>query len=131
MNPIRIPRACAWMALGAAALFSAAAQAESAYPASAVQRYQQEMAFCKSGKSTQDMATCTREARNALAESRRGGLTSGADQQLQANASQRCDALQGIDRSSCMSRMSGGGSTSGSVSGGGILRESVVIIPSP
>ena len=43
--------------------------------AMAQQRYQQELAACGSGRSSQDVATCQKEARNALEEASRGGLS--------------------------------------------------------
>ena len=91
-------------------------------------RYRQEMAVCNSGQSNQDAATCREEARNAAAEMRRGGL-SDAPAQYQQNAAQRCGALSGDDRGDCESRMRGQGGVSGSVAGGGILRETVTIVP--
>ena len=92
------------------------------------QRFRQDMAHCRSGQSNQDLPTCQREARNALAEARRGGLSvPGADQQ--SNATLRCAAHQGLDRSACEARMSGEGTVDGSVSGGGILRQSVIVVP--
>jgi hypothetical protein len=49
------------------------------------------------------------------------------------NALQRCEALQGDDRSDCVARMQGQGTSSGSVAGGGIYRElvtrEVVVVP--
>lgn len=91
-------------------------------------RYRQEMAVCNSGQSNQDAATCREEARNAAAEMRRGRLND-APGQYQQNAAQRCGALSGDDRGDCESRMRGQGSVSGSVAGGGLLRETVTIIP--
>ena len=102
--------------------------AGAALAADADTRYRQEMAVCNSGQSNQDAATCREEARNAAAEMRRGSL-SDAPGQYQQNAAQRCGALSGDDRSDCESRMRGEGSVSGSVAGGGVLRETVTIVP--
>lgn len=94
-------------------------------------RYRQDMAACNSGTSYQDTATCRIEAKNALAEARRGGFRSspndGSDQ-YQRNAMQRCNALKGDDRGDCESRVRGEGKSSGSVGGGGMLRETVTVI---
>ena len=85
-------------------------------------QYQQDRAACMSGQSNQDRATCLKEAGAALAESRRGGLSDG-DGQLRRNARDRCNALPGDERTDCIARMRGEGSVSGSVGGGGIIRE--------
>ena len=91
-------------------------------------RYRQDMAQCSSGRSNQDGPTCRLEARNALAEGRRGGLVD-APESYQRNARQRCLALDGIDRTACEARMQGAGKSEGSVLGGGIFRESVTVVP--
>lgn len=104
------------------------AQAGSA-PADAQARYQQEMAFCNSGKSSQDLNTCRTEARNALAEAKRGGLNDDAPDQYNRNAVRRCTQFQGDDRTACEARVLNPSRVDGSVAGGGILRESVIVIP--
>lgn len=91
-------------------------------------RYRQEMALCNSGQSNQDIQTCRREAGSARQEARRGGL-SGAGVGLEQNALLRCAAHEGIDRRACEARMRGEGTSSGSVGGGGILRETVIVVP--
>ena len=99
--------------------------------AEALARYRAEMAVCASGQSNQDRPTCQTEARNALAEARRGGLSVGSDASYSMNANQRCAAHTGIDRTACEARMRGEGRFSGSVGAGGILRESVTVVPTP
>jgi hypothetical protein len=91
--------------------------------------YQHEVQSCLSGRTQEDQATCLREARNAQAERQRGDLqVPGA--QYQANAVQRCNALAGEDKAACQARMMGYGETSGSVAGGGVLREvETVVVP--
>ncbi len=96
--------------------------------AEAQARYREDMAVCNSGQSNQTQATCRKEARNALAAAKRGDLSDTPDL-YQQNALQRCGAHQGTDRSDCEARMSGGGTVEGSVANGGILRESVTIVP--
>lgn len=96
--------------------------------AEAQARYKQDMALCNSGQSNQDPATCRLEAKNALAAAKRGEL-SDAPGVYQQNALQRCAAHQGSDRSDCEARMRGQGNETGSVANGGILRESVTIVP--
>ena len=90
--------------------------------------YPHEIQSCLSGMTQQDQATCLREARNANAEKRRGALDN--DAQLESNRLARCDALAGEDKAACQARMMGYGNTSGSVAGGGVLREvETVVLP--
>lgn len=91
-------------------------------------RYRQDMAVCNSGQSNQDRATCRLEAKNALAEAKRGALND-APGQYQQNALQRCSAHTGDDQRACEARMSGQGSTEGSAAAGGVLRQSVTVTP--
>jgi len=97
-------------------------------PADAQARYLQEMEMCNSGKSSQDLNTCRTEARNALAEAKRGGLTD-APGQYNRNAVQRCGQFQGDDRTACEARVFNPSRVDGSVAGGGLLRESVIVVP--
>jgi hypothetical protein len=89
----------------------------------AQQRYKQERARCISGPSGQDRATCLREAGAALQEARRNGLQSQGGADLKSNATARCNAQPAADRDACVRRVTGAGSTQGSVSGGGLIRE--------
>ena len=92
-------------------------------------RYRQEMADCASGHTSQPIQTCRTEARNALAEAKRGGLQS-ARSQYTSNALRRCTEFQGIDFTACEARVLNPTRVDGSVEGGGVLRESVIIVPS-
>ncbi len=84
------------------------------------QTYQQDRAFCNSGQSSQDRATCLREAGAAAQERSRNGLSESAD----ANKFARCDYHKNPeDREYCIRRMNGEGTVTGSVDGGGLLRE--------
>ena len=96
--------------------------------ADAQARYRQDMAFCDSPQSYQPRETCRTEARNALAEAKRGGLSSAPDQYTQ-NALVRCEKFQGDDRRACDARVLGPSRVDGSVTGGGLLRESVITVP--
>jgi len=90
--------------------------------------YQSEVQACMQGKTGEDQATCLKEARNAQADKKRGLLDSNAN--YQANARARCESLQGEDRSACEARMMGYGTVSGSVAGGGVIREvETVVMP--
>jgi hypothetical protein len=112
------------LAACAAVAFQGAGAAQPMSDAQA--RYQQERANCLSGNTQEDRATCLKEAGAALVEARRGGLTSPGAQQRE-NATDRCKVLSGAERSDCYARMRGEGTTSGSVEGGGILREKITI----
>jgi hypothetical protein len=82
------------------------------------------------GRTQEDRATCLKEARNAHADKVRGVLYDGGN--LQANAMARCDVFtNGEDKAACQARVLGMGETSGSVAGGGVLREAeTVVLPS-
>ena len=118
---------------GVAALFAmTAATAQVATGTTGIDasgNYQQEVKACMTGHTQQDQATCLREARNARADKQRGVLDN-AGAQFQANATARCDALAGEDKAACQARLMGYGETSGSVAGGGVLREvETVVLP--
>ncbi|MEJ8854514.1 hypothetical protein WKW79_08035 [Variovorax robiniae] len=82
----------------------------------------------------QDTAACLREAGAARQEAARGGLTQPGAAANQ-NASARCEVLPANERADCEARMQGTGSgtttTSGSVMGGGVIRETVTTVPAP
>jgi hypothetical protein len=96
--------------------------------ADAQARYRQEMDFCNSGKSSQPITVCRTEARNAFADARRGDLGNGAGE-YSRNALRRCAEFQGDDRTACEARVFGPARIEGSVAGGGVLRESVMVMP--
>ncbi len=90
--------------------------------------YLYDRADCLSGRSTQDKTACLREAGAAQEEARKGRLAD-ASTDFEGNRMARCAYLNGPDREYCVRRMRGEGTTSGSVEGGGILRELVVTVP--
>ncbi|HEY4371987.1 MAG TPA: hypothetical protein VGN52_08685 [Burkholderiales bacterium] len=92
-------------------------------------QYKRDLADCDSNKATEARATCRTEAQRAFAQAKAGDLPSGSAETFARNERQRCDALKGVDRTACIERADGRGTTSGSVSGGGILRESTVTVP--
>lgn len=108
--------------LSFAAAAGAAGAAGGGNSAQAEARYHQERARCLSGQSGQDRATCLREAGAALSEARHGRLGNGSASYAE-NALNRCKAQAPADQPACRARMDGAGVTSGSVAGGGILRE--------
>lgn len=118
-------------ALTAALLvFSAAASAQTAAP-DARARYEQEREKCMTNNTQDSLATCLREANNALDASRKGDL-SNPGPAANDNATQRCSAFPTVaEQTECMRRVQT--PVSGSVSGGGVLRESTTttIVPAP
>ncbi|HWP12897.1 MAG TPA: hypothetical protein VNN06_13825 [Ramlibacter sp.] len=91
--------------------------------------YQLEVRACMTGQTQQDQATCLREARNAQADKKRG-LLDNAGARFEANAIARCDVLAGDEKAACQARMMGFGHVTGSVAGGGLLREvETVVVP--
>ena len=81
----------------------------------------------------QDKAACQREAGAARQEAARGGLTSGSLSGNEANALARCQQVPAADKADCEARIRGGegSSSSGSVMGGGVIRETVTPVPAP
>lgn len=80
----------------------------------------------------QDRAACLREAGAARQESQRGGLSTPAGGAADANALARCQTQPASDRAACEARVRGTGAnttTSGSVMGGGVIRETVTPVP--
>jgi len=123
------------LTVGAAAAQGAATAGRSASNVDAITldssgNYTSEVQACKEGRTGQNQATCLREARNAQAARKHGGLTV-ANADFQANALARCAALQGDDRAACQARMTGHGEVTGSVAGGGVLREVEIVVPPP
>lgn len=92
-------------------------------------RYEADVATCNANRSGQDKATCLKEAGAALAEARRQRLTQ--NENLSAdNKTNRCDSLPADKRADCLQQMSGENTvSSGSVKGGGILRETTITLP--
>lgn len=124
---LRPARLCAALALlGCASAFSAQ-PGTTGIDASG--SYQSEMAACQNGQTQQDRTTCMIEARNAQAEKKRGRIGATDSNQLSMNAAARCEVLRGDDKAACQLRMQGQGSTSGSVAGGGVLREITTEVP--
>ena len=116
----------------AGAVHAAGAAAASAAGSAAEERYRQERAACLSGASGQEQSDCLREAGAALAEARRGGI--GEDESpaaLARNAVQRCRYVHPEDRDDCERLARGEGTISGSVRGGGQIKELVTLTVEP
>jgi hypothetical protein len=115
---IRRHAAAVCLAVFAGAAFAADPPAT----ASAQARYEQERAACLSGTTGQDQQACLREAGAALQRAKRG-YAEDAPSDVAANRLKRCDVQPaGEAREECIRRMNEG-TVTGSVAGGGILRE--------
>jgi len=107
-----------------------AISANAATPSPAEQRYQQDRANCMAGKTAESRKTCLAEAAAALQAARRHNLTTPSPEQIAANERKRCDAQSGDDKKDCLKRAAGVDTTvSGSVAGGGDIKETVTVIP--
>jgi len=115
--------------LGAVALSAVAADRPARDRSGIHQQYLQERSQCDT-KSGEDRKTCLREAGAAQMEARRGTLAADDASNYETNRLARCDVHKNAEeRDYCLRRMRGEGTTSGSVEGGGILRELVVTVP--
>lgn len=104
----------------------AAATTDRAELATLAERHRQERAACLTLQDAEARADCARDAGAAYAHAKRN-RPSDIDPPFAKNALRRCEALTGDENRDCMARMNGQGTTSGSVAGGGIYRELVVV----
>lgn len=114
----------------AAAAFLApfAAVAQTTGASTAQQRYAQERQKCMTNNTQDSQATCLREAGAALDASRKGQLTSAAGSEA---ATQRCTVFKdAAEQAECVRRVQNA-PASGSVPGGGVLRESTTTVTVP
>ena len=118
LTTVRLCAVTAGLVLGAASAWAAPTT-----DVSIQARYERDRAACLSGRTGEDRATCLKEAGAARDEARRGKLDKGDSSELRANAVARCAPLAGDDKLACEARMAGMGKVSGSVEGGGVLRE--------
>lgn len=92
--------------------------------------YDREVQACNNGQTQEARDTCLREARNAHADKQKRDLDAVGGKDLRANALARCEPLSGEDKAACQARVMGYGEKSGSVAGGGVLREvETVVVP--
>lgn len=108
----------------AAASSSWAGQSPATAPAAARARYARESAACSRIAEHGARANCLSEASTRLAATQPPAPGESPDV-LRQNALRRCEALPDGQRTDCISRMQGQGTVSGSVEGGGVLRELV------
>lgn len=101
-------------------------------PDDARARYTQEREKCLTHNTQDTLASCLHEAGAALGASRNGQLSQPGPSAA-ANTTDRCNTFQSAaEQAECVQRIQGPNTTtSGSVSGGGILRESVTTTVTP
>ena len=99
--------------------------------ATAQDNFRQDRAACASVPA-ESRAACVREAGAAAQAARAGQLTSGSTSSYEQNALARCAVFKTPeDRGDCEARMRGHPTVSGSVEGGGLLREATTLVPAP
>ena len=107
-----------------------AISANAAAPTPAETRYQQDRANCLAGKTAESQKTCLKEAGAALQASREHDLKTPSATQIAADERKRCEALSGGDKADCLKRAANIDTTvSGSVAGGGDIKETITVIP--
>lgn len=121
-------RAARYLALACMlpALAMTTAHAESTADAQA--NYQKQKADCLNGQTSEGKKTCLREAAAALNDAKTGRLTK-YNSNFEANATARCQVFKNADDRELCERRQREGTTSGSVGGGGDLRELSVTVP--
>ena len=107
---------------------TSAAHAESVAQAQA--NYQKERADCLSGQTSEGKKTCLQEAGAALNDAKRGTLDKN-NGNFEQNALARCNVFKNAEDHDLCVRRQREGSVSGSVAGGGDIRELTVIVPAP
>lgn len=117
--------ACA--GLGAVSAVSAAAPAKT--PADIQAQYERDVERCNTGQTHQSQKVCLQEAGAARDEARRQRLDDGQAGNYGNNAMDRCNKLPASQRNDCMLQMQQPSNVSGSVEGGGVLRETVIPVP--
>jgi hypothetical protein len=103
-------------------------------PVSGIQmKYESERAVCMADKTGPDRALCLQDAEVARGAALRGQLTNPEDVNYRRNALERCRVFKGEEAKECRERIlgAGGATVSGSVDGGGVLRELVTVEPGP
>lgn len=103
-----------------------AAHAESATQAQA--NYKQDRNNCLNGQTGESMKTCLREADAALNDAKNGKLDK-FNTNFEQNALARCQVFKNEEDRGLCERRQREGTVSGSVAGGGEIRELTVIVP--
>ncbi|MCW5655327.1 hypothetical protein [Hydrogenophaga sp.] len=120
----------AWLATAALTLALPAWASSGAPKAAADATYQRERAACTAMAPGEARTNCLRDLGAARQQSQRGGRAiAPTPEQLEHNALQRCQPHPPDERALCERMVRGEGSVSGSVSGGGLIRELVTQEP--
>jgi hypothetical protein len=93
-------------------------------------QYDAERARCMSGTTGQDQASCLRSAGAAYDAIKQNRLHD-ANTSYYDNEMSRCKSLPPADRKDCESRVDGQGQSSGSVKGGGMIKETTTTTTLP
>jgi hypothetical protein len=122
-------RAATATALAFSAATAAYAQTSEPNKASLEATYRQERAKCMEiVDDARRRATCLYEARSSFTESRAGTAATPDAGTRERNALARCEVHKEADlRQACERMVEGEGSVSGSVEGGGVMRELVIV----
>ena len=137
MNPSTRPFSSSrgWVAMAVFAVCMHTAWAAGADKAAIEAAYQRDRAACQALSPTQDRTSCLRDAGAHRAQALRTGVRGGTSpQELERNALQRCQSHNSQEERTICERMARGeGSSSGSVQGGGTIRELVTqeTLPAP
>lgn len=125
-SPIRIPRACLAAAALALSLPLWAQGASASGKASIEANYQRDRSACAAIAVPADRSNCLRDAGAARAQALRIGQRAPSNEELTRNAVKRCQEQPSSEQRVICERMARGeGNVSGSVQGGGVIRELV------
>lgn len=124
-SPIRIPHACLAAAVLALSLPVWAQGASASGKAAIEANYQRDRAACAAITVPTDRSNCLRDAGAARAQALRTGPRTTSPEELARNAVQRCQRQPAEQKAICERMARGEGSVSGSVEGGGVIRELV------
>jgi len=135
MYPSTLPSAHGWVAAAVLAVCLPAAWAAGPDRSAIEAAYQRDRAACQALSPTQDRTSCLRDAGAHRAQALRTGVRGGSSpQELERNALQRCQSHNTPEQRTICERMARGeGTSSGSVQGGGTIRELVTteVLPAP
>lgn len=135
MVPSTLPCTHGWVAAAVLAACLPAAWAAGPDKAAIEAAYQRDRAACQALSPTQDRTACLRDAGAHRAQALRTGVRGGSSpEQLERNAMQRCQSHNTQEQRTVCERMARGeGTSSGSVQGGGTIRELVTteVLPAP
>jgi hypothetical protein len=126
MNPSTLSPSRIWLASALLAMsLPVLAQGASPDKASIEANYQRDRAACAAITAPADRTNCLRDAGAARAQALRAGTRTASPEELARNAVQRCQQQPPEQKVICERMARGEGNVSGSVEGGGVIRELV------